>query len=60
MIELECESRGGSTAEEMLARLERLEERADHLRVPRSFATVLYTLRVHIGLVRSRLKERIR
>ena len=59
MIELESETRGGSAAEDMLARLERLEERADHLRVPRSFATVLYTLRAHIGLVRSRLREKI-
>jgi hypothetical protein len=60
IIELESETRGGSASEDMLARLERLEERADHLRVPRSFATMLYTLRVHIGLVRTRLMERVR
>ena len=60
IIELEFDTRGRSAAEDMLAQLDRLEERADHLRVPRSFATVLYTLRAHIGLVRSRLKERIR
>ncbi len=60
MIELESETGGCSTADDMLARLERLEERADHMRVPRSFATVLYTLRVHIGLVRYRLKEKSR
>jgi hypothetical protein len=58
MIELESQSRGRSATEDMLARLESLEERADHLRVPRSFATELYTLRLHIGLVRARLKER--
>lgn len=60
IIELESQSRGRSATEDMLARLERLEERADHLRVPRSFAAVLYTLRVHIGLVRARLMERVR
>jgi len=58
MIELESGSRGRSGTEDMLAQLERLEERADRLRVPRAFATVLYTLRAHIGLVRNRLKER--
>jgi hypothetical protein len=44
----------------MLARLNQLEERADHLRVPRAFATLLYTLRLHIGMVRGRLKESLR
>ncbi len=60
LIELESETRGRSGTEDMLARLGRLEQRADHLRVPRTFATVLYTLRTHIGLVRARLMERIR
>ncbi|HEY1965978.1 MAG TPA: TAXI family TRAP transporter solute-binding subunit [Acidobacteriaceae bacterium] len=60
IIELESETRGDSATEDMLAQLDRLEERADHLRVPRSFATMLYTLRAHIGLVRTRLMDRVR
>ena len=56
-IEIEFETKGNRAANDMLARLNRLEERADHLRAPRAFATLLYTLRVHIGMVRTRLKE---
>jgi len=59
-IEIEFETKGNRTTEDMLARLDRLEERADHLRVPRAFATLLYTLRLHVGLVRTRLKESAR
>ena len=53
----DLETKGNRTTEDMLAQLNRLEERADHLRVPRAFATLLYTLRLHIGMVRTRLKE---
>jgi TRAP transporter TAXI family solute receptor len=59
-IEIEFETKGNRTTEDMFARLDRLEERADHLRVPRAFATLLYTLRLHVGLVRTRLKESAR
>ena len=59
-IEIEFETKGNRTTEDMVARLDRLEERADHLRVPRAFATLLYTLRLHVGLVRTRLKESAR
>jgi hypothetical protein len=59
-IEIEFETEGNRTTEDMLARLNQLEERADHLRVPRAFATLLYTLRLHIGMVRGRLKESFR
>ena len=41
-------------------RLDRLEERADHLYVPTAFTDVLYTLKDHISLVRQRLRERQR
>ena len=41
---------------EMVARLNRLEERANHLRVPVAYASMLYELRNHIDLVRERLK----
>jgi TRAP transporter TAXI family solute receptor len=59
-IEIEFEAKGNRSTEDMLARLNRLEERADHLRVPRAFATLLYTLRLHVDLVRTRLKESAR
>jgi len=57
IIEIEFETKGRRVTDDMLARLNRLEERADRLRVPRAFATLLYTLRLHIGMVRNRLKE---
>ena len=60
MIELESETPGRSGTEEMLARLERLEEHAHHLRVPRAFATLPYALRARIRSVRNRLKESAR
>ena len=56
-IEIDFETKGNRTTDDMLARLNRLEGRADHLRVPRAFATLLYTLRLHIGMVRTRFKE---
>lgn len=57
-IELELEANKGGGAQDLLARLSRLEERADHLRVPVAFAHFLYTLRVHMNLVRARLQQR--
>jgi hypothetical protein len=39
----------------MVARLDRLEEQANHLRVPAGFASMQYMLRNHIDLVRARL-----
>jgi hypothetical protein len=42
---------------EMVARLDRLEERANHLRVPVAYASMLYELRNHIDLVREGLKK---
>ena len=56
-IEIEFASKGNRAADEILARLNRLEERADRLHLPQAFATLLYTLRDHIGMVRNRLKE---
>jgi len=52
-IEAELESPGAATPE-VLARLQRLEERANQLHVPVGFAHFLYQLRAHISLVRSR------
>ena len=45
---------------DLLARLDRLEDRANHLRVPMMFAHILYTVRAHISLVRSQLSQRTR
>jgi hypothetical protein len=43
---------------ELLRRLDRLEERADHLQIPLAFAQILYQMRSHIGLARARLQSR--
>ena len=51
-IEADIERRGGATPE-VLARLERLDERANQLHVPITFAHFLYQLRAHITLVRA-------
>lgn len=59
-IEIEFENRGNRTTEDMLTRLNQLEERADRLRVPRAFATLVYTLRLHVGMVRTRWKDSAR
>ena len=42
---------------EMVARLDRLQEQANHLRIPVAYASMLYELRNHIGLVREGLKK---
>jgi TRAP-type uncharacterized transport system substrate-binding protein len=57
LIEIEHEARGGETDDELRARLQRLEDRANHLFVPFAFAPLLYQLRYHIGLVRERLQQ---
>jgi hypothetical protein len=44
-------------AREMVARLDRLEEQANHLRVPVAYASMLYMLRNHIDLVREGLRK---
>src|SRR5215831_9258237 len=56
-VELEARGGGGRASEELRARLQRLEERANHLFVPFAYAPFLYQLRNHIGLVRSRFDQ---
>ncbi|MEA2904146.1 MAG: hypothetical protein QOI12_1533 [Alphaproteobacteria bacterium] len=57
LMEAEMETRGaGRDTGDMLARLDRLEQRANHLRVSLGYANMLYMLRAHIALVRERLK----
>jgi len=43
------------SAADLTARLDRLEEQANHLRIPAAYASMLYMLRNHIDLVRARL-----
>jgi len=58
-LEADIEARPpGAPVEDLRAALEKLEFRANHLRVPVAFAHMLYTLRDHIGLVRARLEQR--
>ena len=57
VIEVELEARGGQPSDELRSRLQRLEQRADHLFVPFAFAQFLYQLRYHIGLVRARFDQ---
>ena len=54
IIETELESSGGTASRNVQARLQRLEQNANQLRVPVSFAQFLYHLRAHIELVRNR------
>ena len=42
----------GRDMREVITRLDRLEEQANHLRVPVAYASMLYMLRNHIDLVR--------
>jgi hypothetical protein len=42
---------------EMTARLDRLDEQANHLKMPVAYASMLYSLRDHIDLVHEGLKK---
>jgi TRAP-type uncharacterized transport system substrate-binding protein len=56
LIESEMEAQGhGHDANAMIAKLDQLDDRANGLRLPRVYATMLYTLRMHIDLIRNRL-----
>jgi len=58
-LEAELETKGVTQAGPQLsARLDQLEQRADHMRVPSAFAHMLYTLRLHIDMVRTRITKR--
>jgi TRAP-type uncharacterized transport system substrate-binding protein len=56
---LEDEIANARDTRAMVARLDRLEEQANHLRVPVAYASMLYGLRDHIDLVREGLKKRV-
>jgi TRAP transporter TAXI family solute receptor len=57
LIEIDLEALRTDPAA-LLRRLNVLDERADHLHVPLGFAQILYTLRSHIALTRTRLQSR--
>jgi hypothetical protein len=60
-LEDELEARpSGRDASAMVARLDRLEQQANHLRIPAAYASMLYMLRNHIDLVRARLTAQAR
>ncbi len=54
-IESEMELQQGRNADAIDAKLEDLGQRAHRLSLPTSYASMLYTLRSHINLVRGRL-----
>ena len=56
-IESEIVNGSGPASPDVKARLQRLEERADRLQMPAAFANLLYQLRTHIQLVRSRANQ---
>jgi TRAP-type uncharacterized transport system substrate-binding protein len=59
LIETELDGRpAGADTVDLAHRAAHLESQADHLRLPLKYAPLLYTLKQHIGLVRSRLGER--
>ncbi|MGO9948627.1 MAG: TAXI family TRAP transporter solute-binding subunit [Steroidobacteraceae bacterium] len=56
LIETEMEAQGqGRDANEINAKLDQLDQRASRLSLPTDYASTLYTLRSHIGLIRNRL-----
>ena len=56
---LEDEMASARDTREMVVRLDRLAEQANHLRVPTAYASMLYSLRDHIDLVREGLKKHV-
>ena len=56
--ELSTVSGAGRDVRETMARLDRLEEQANRLRVPAAYASTLYVLRNHIDFVREGLRKR--
>jgi TRAP-type uncharacterized transport system substrate-binding protein len=58
LLELEVERLGAQAAgPDVIKKLEELEARVSHLRVPEVYSVLAYTLRAHIRLVQSRLKR---
>jgi TRAP transporter TAXI family solute receptor len=61
LIELESDALpAGAAVSGLLGRLETLETRAERLRVPKFHASIVYTFRHHVRLVRDRVEQRSR
>jgi len=57
-LERDVESHGvGQSTGDLSSRLDRIEEKANRLRVPVFYSNMLYTLRMHISLVRERMER---
>lgn len=56
-LEFELARRGPGAAAELRSQLDRLEERANRMQVPIAFRQIQYTLRLHIDLVRERMRQ---
>jgi hypothetical protein len=57
-LEKDLESRGDKqTIGDLVAQLDKLEDKANHLRVSLFYSNMLYTLRMHIKLVRERMER---
>jgi hypothetical protein len=56
--ELDAEGSGGNTTA-LSTRLDQLDQRANSLQMPTTYASMLYTLRSHLDLVRARLTSRL-
>ena len=60
-LEKDVEAHGaGQDISDLNARLDRLEEKANHLRVPMFYSNMLYTLQMHITMVRERMGKKAR
>jgi TRAP-type uncharacterized transport system substrate-binding protein len=57
MVETELEGRAAGDANDLVERLDRLEQEADHLRLPLAWSQMLYTLKQHVRLVRARIAD---
>ncbi|HXY61798.1 MAG TPA: TAXI family TRAP transporter solute-binding subunit, partial [Nitrospirota bacterium] len=59
LVEKELGSRGAEQSiEDLNEQLDRIEEKANNLKVPLFYSSVLYNVRMHITLVRENLKKR--
>ena len=54
-LEKETLSSGPANREELLARLDQIEQGVNHMKVPASFADQFYALRGYVAFVRSQL-----
>jgi TRAP-type uncharacterized transport system substrate-binding protein len=59
LLEIQMEQRAvGEPRGDLMAELDRLEQKADHMHISTSFLSLIYTMRFHISLIRERLENR--